>query len=446
MQKRDLTQGPVFSTILTFALPMLLGNLLQQAYNITDTWVVGRFVSADALAGVGSAFSLMNLITAVLLGLSMGSGIVFALHFGAKANAALEKSAANAFWFIGSAAGILTVLPLTFLEDILTAMNIPPEIRGLIRSYLRIVFLGTPAIFLYNYFGAYLRSVGNSLVPLVFLSAATVLNIALDFLLVAGLSLGIPGAAAATVIAQYVSGGGLCLYALCRDGSLRRALSSIRPSFSGIRELAGYSIFTCLQQSMMKLGVLMVQSLVNSFGTTVMAGFASAAKIDEFIYMPAQEYANAFSTFTAQNLGAHRQDRVKKGIICAFATSACYCMVMSVVLRNLAGPLIGIFVAPEEANRAAIIASGVEYLHIEGAFYVGIGMLTLFYGLYRALGKPWFSMVLTVVSLGSRVLLAYGFAPTAGVTAIWWAVPIGWGLADLTGFVFLFLKRKKLLG
>ena len=193
----------------------------------------------------------------------------------------------------------------------------------------------------------------------------------------------------------------------------------------------------------MNLGILMVQGLVNSFGPTIMAAFAAAVKIDSFAYLPVQDFGNAFSTFIAQNYGAKQSGRIRAGLKGAVAASMGFGVVLSALVWVFAAPLMGLFV---EAGEAAVIAEGVLYLHIEGAFYCGIGCLFLLYGLYRALGKPGMSVVLTVISLGTRVALAYLLSATPlGVTGIWWSVPIGWALADAAGLGYYLARRKKLL-
>ena len=202
-------------------------------------------------------------------------------------------------------------------------------------------------------------------------------------------------------------------------------------------------MLTCVQQSVMNLGILMVQGLVNSFGPTVMAAFAAAVKIDAFAYMPVQDFGNAFSTFIAQNYGAREKERIEKGLKGAVVTAIGFSMAVSVLVWVFAGPLMGLFTEPGER---AIVVEGVRYLRIEGGFYAGIGCLFLLYGLYRALGKPGMSVVLTVASLGTRVLLAYllSAVPTIGVVGIWWSVPIGWLLADGIGAAYYFLRRDRL--
>ena len=203
-------------------------------------------------------------------------------------------------------------------------------------------------------------------------------------------------------------------------------------------------MLTCVQQSVMNLGILMVQGLVNSFGTVVMAAFAAAVKIDAFAYMPVQDFGNAFSTFIAQNYGAKESARIRAGLKRAVCISMVFCVVLSVLVCAFAKPLMSVFV---ESGETEVIAEGVRYLRIEGAFYCGIGALFLLYGLYRALGKPGMSVVLTVISLGTRVALAYLLSaiPALGVSGIWWSVPIGWAFADLVGFVYYKFRKKELL-
>ncbi len=440
---RDLTRGSVFASMTWFALPLLMGNIMQQAYNLVDTWVVGRYVGSGALAGVGSAYALMVFLTSILLGLSMGSGIVFSLCYGKQDEEGLKGAVHVSFLFIAAVAGVLTLIPLIALKPLLAALHIPGEIRALTGQYLRIIFCGIPAVFAYNYFSAYLKAIGDSLVPLGFLCLSTVMNILLDLYLVVYAGMGAGGAASATIIAQYASGIGIALYVLKKHPIVREGIKSPCRRAGVLRQIINYSTMTCLQQSVMNLGILMVQGRVNSFGTTVMAAFAAGVKIDAFAYLPAQEYANAFSTFIAQNRGAGRDDRVKAGIRTAAITSFVYCGAASVAMWFLAKPLLTIFI---DGSESAILAEGVRYLHIEGSFYIGIGCLFLYYGLYRALGYPALSLVLTIVSLGTRVILAFTITrlPQIGVAGIWWAVPIGWFLADAVGTLFLIKRGRKL--
>ena len=440
---RDLTKGPVLRTMLRFSLPMILGNLLQQCYNLADTWVVGRYLGSNALAAVGSSFTLMTFLTSILLGLCMGSGAVFSMRFGQKDERALQESVRTSFLLISVLTVILNVLAFVCLDGISIFLQVPDAIWGLMRDYLKIIFCGIAATFLYNFFASSLRAVGNSVVPLWFLAVSAALNIGLDLWFVIGLSRGVGGAAEATVLSQYIAGVGIMIYAVLRCPELR-AKEKFRLRRRSLREIADYSVLTCVQQSVMNLGILMVQGLVNSFGAPIMAAFAAAVKIDAFAYMPVQDFGNAFSTFTAQNYGAGEKDRLRKGLKDALAASVLFSLAVSAVVFSFARPLMGLFVDSAETQ---IIAEGVRYLRIEGAFYFGIGILFLLYGLYRAVGRPGMSVVLTVLSLGTRVVLAYALSafPALGVVGIWWSVPIGWALADIVGILYYVFRKKKLL-
>ena len=439
---QDLTKGPVMKSMLRFAVPMILGNLLQQCYNIADTLIVGRFLGPNALAAVGSSFTLMTFITSILLGLCIGSGAVFSIRFGEKDETGLKEGVFASFVLISGLTLFINVIAFGFLEQIQVFLRVPAQVWTSMREYLVVIFSGIIATFLYNYFASFLRAIGNSVVPLIFLACASVLNIALDLWFVLRLGWGVSGAAQATVISQYVSGIGIAVYALKRYPQIRFQRGQCRIRFSCIKEIAGFSILTCIQQSVMNLGILMVQGLVNSFGPTVMAAFAAAVKIDAFAYMPVQDFGNAFSTFIAQNFGANKEDRIQQGLKGAVILALLFCVVISITVWLFAEPLMKLFV---EAGEVEIIGEGVRYLHIEGAFYCGIGLLFLLYGLYRALGKPGMSVVLTVISLGTRVALSYVLSaiPVFGVVGIWWSIPIGWFLADMIGVGCYLVKKKK---
>ncbi len=441
---RDLTSGPVVRSMLRFAAPMILGNLLQQCYNIADTLIVGRVLGSDALAAVGSAFTLMTFLTSILLGLCMGSGAVFSIRYGRRDEGGLKEGVCASFALIAGLSVVLNIAAFACLDAIRFFLKVSDEnVWTLMREYLAVIFCGIAATFLYNYFASFLRAVGNSVVPLIFLAVSAALNIALDLYFVLVLGSGAAGAAAATVIAQYVSGIGLAAYALVRCPELRGLWKYRRIRWCCIREIAGFSVLTCVQQSVMNLGILMVQGLVNSFGPTVMAAFAAAVKIDAFAYMPVQDFGNAFSTFIAQNYGAGKAERIRRGLKGAVVTALVFSAVISLAVWIFAGPLMKLFV---EAEESGVIAQGVRYLRIEGAFYGGIGCLFLLYGLYRAMERPGMSVVLTIISLGTRVVLAYKLSavPALGVAGIWWSIPIGWFLADAVGAGYYLLRRRQL--
>ncbi len=440
--QRSLTEGGIAKSLIIFSLPMILGNLLQQLYNVADTLIVGQTIGTTALSAVGSSYSLMTLLTSVILGLCMGSGVVFAQFYGAKREDDMKSSIFNACIFILLVSAVINILAFLLLDQFIIWLNIPEQAVEYTREYLQVIFVGITFVSAYNFFACILRSVGNTVVPLIFLAVSAITNIVLDIVFIVSFHMGVAGAAWATVIAQALSAICVAVYFFAKEKQLCPQRQHLHLS----RRLLGFvinnSTLTAIQQSIMNLGILMVQGLVNSFGFSVSAAFAAVVKIDAFAYMPAQDFGNAFSTYIAQNYGAGKPDRIRKGIWTAAKLSIVFCAVASLFVCLLARPLMLLFVKPEEVE---VINIGIQYLHIEGACYVGIGILFLLYGLYRGLARSSMSIVLTVISLGSRVLLAYTLSaiPAIGMVGIWWSVPIGWALADIVGMLYYRLRFRK---
>ena len=386
--KKDLTKGPVTKTMLYFAAPMILGNLLQQGYNIVDTLIVGRFLGADALAAVGSAYSLMTFLNAIMIGLCMGSGTIFSVCFGKQDKQQLKNYVAVSFLWIAAVTILLNIVSLLGVDGILHALKVPSALYGMMRDYVWVIFFGIFFTFLYNYFAFLLRALGNSMVPLCFLGAAAGGNILLDIVFVVIWEQGIRGAAWATVLSQAGAGIGIGIYVCCKERSFFPKRKELTCNWKTLLQVMRHVSAACVQQSVMNFGILMIQGLVNSFGASVMAAFAAAVKI------------------------------------------------VSGIIFGLAPYLMQIFV---DGTETEILAIGTQYLRIEGSFYVGIGILFLLYGYYRGVEKPELSLLLTILSLGTRVLLAYLLAPIdrIGVLGIWWAIPIGWILADSVGLLYL---------
>lgn len=437
----DLTQGNITGKLIKFALPLMLGNILQQCYNIADTLIVGRFVGKDAIAAVGASYTLMIFLTSIILGLSMGAGAFISMEFGKKDYDRMKNGIVIAFALIGGITLLITFAFFAGINNIIRFLQIPSEITRLTKQYLIIIGIGIIATFFYNFFGNGLRAIGNSVMPLVFLGVSAVLNIVLDLIFIVKFNLGVAGAAEATVISQYVSGMGITIYALLKSTHFRIKLKHLKFDINIVKELANLSILTALQQSVMNFGILLVQGLVNSFGTVVMAAFAAAVKIDTLAYSPVQDFGNAVSTFVAQNYGADKHRRIKDGWKQSMIAASIFCVSVSAVVFIFAEKFMGLFVS----DGTEIIKVGAGYLRIEGSFYIGIGILFLLYGFYRAVGKPEMSLILTIISLGTRVVLAYALSviPKIGVIGIWISVPIGWALADMTGL--LYMKKLPLL-
>ena len=295
------------------------------------------------------------------------------------------------------------------MDIIQRLLQTPEVLMGMTREYVSVVFAGIIFVFLYNFFSYLLRAMGNSIVPLIFLAVSSVVNIVLDIWFIVGFDMGVAGAALATVIAQALSGIGIMIYSFIKLPVLHFGKDRIKWNRRRMKEI-----------------------IVNDVATV---------KIDTIAYMPAQEFGNAYSLFVSQNYGAKRHDRIKKGTNISFISSVVFCAVISVLIFVFAENLMQLFVGPFETK---IIYEGVRYLRIEGAMYVGIGVLFLWYGYFRGINKPHISLILTVISLGTRVVLSYTFAPATvlGVTVIWISIPIGWILADLSGYIYYRRVRK----
>ena len=439
--QHDLTTGNITSGLWAFAVPLMLGNVLQQLYNLADTWVVGKCIGNNALAAVGASYTLMIFLTSVIIGLCLGGSAFIAMAYGKKNTEKIKNGIFLSFAFTALITVLLIVLFCAGLDTIIKWLRVPQETVSDMRIYLFYVFMGFFATFIYNYISNLLRGLGNSVVPLFFLALSVVLNIALDILFVAGFQMGIAGAAQATVLAQHISGFGLLIYYWIKYPGLRLHKKDCVWNREDFMEILSLSGFTCLQQSVMNFGILMVQGLVNSFGAVVMAAFAVAVKIDTIAYMPVQDFGNAFSVFVAQNFSAGKKDRIRAGMKSAGISVAVFCAVISTAVCVFAKTLMQIFVSGSDE----VVRTGVQYLRIEGMFYIGIGILFMLYGYYRAVSRPGVSVVLTVISLGTRVLLAYTLSAVSwiGVAGIWGSIPIGWFLADFAGI--LLLKRSRTL-
>jgi len=438
----DLTEGSIPKKLLLFALPLIIGNILQQFYNIVDTIVVGKYLGEDALAAVGSAYTIMILITSIIIGLCMGASVFFSMRFGQKDYGGIRQSFFISFVGIFIVTIALNALAYALLNVLINLMSIPIEIQAMFKEYMLVIFSGIFAVFLYNIFSNLLRAVGNSIIPLVFLAVSAITNVVLDLVFILYCKWGVIGAAAATVIAQYLSGIGIMLYYFIFGSDLRVKKADMKWDKHIVKEISRLSAMTCIQQSIMNLGILMVQGLVNSFGTAVMAAFAAGVKIDTLAYSPVQDFGNAFSSFVAQNYGAEKKERVKKGVTTAGFMLICFCALISLIVCLLASQLMTVFIDAENVN---VITIGVKYLRIEGACYIGIGLLFMLYGYFRAINKPALSIILTVISLGVRVALSYilVYCTNIGEISIWISIPIGWLLADITGIIYGLILNKK---
>ena len=436
----DLTEGKISRSLLLFALPMMAGNLLQQFYNIADTLIVGRVLGSNALAAVGSAYTLMTFLTSIFLGLSMGSGALFSIYKGKNDQDSLRNAIVHAFALIMAVTVLLNVLVYIGIDPILHFLRVPDEVWDGMKAYLLVIFAGIIATSLYNYFSCLLRALGNSTIPLVFLAVSAVLNIGLDLLFVAVLPWGIRGAALATVIAQYVSGIGITLYVLLKCRDLLPSREDLQFNRQILGEIGNLSSMTCVQQSVMNFGILMVQGLVNSFGPVVMAAFAAAVKIDTFAYLPVQDFGNAYSTFIAQNYGAGRNDRIKSGYKAGLVISAIVAVPFILCFFCMPKTMINLFL---DDGGTKAVEIGTTFLRIISPFYVFVGIKIMSDGALRGKGAMQYFMISTFTDLILRVVLAFVLARPYGSTGIWLSWPIGWLVSTVLSVVFARVKVMK---
>lgn len=441
----DLTKGNIGKTLVFFSLPMIAGNILQQMYNVADTVIVGHTIGEEALSAVGSSYSLMVFLTSIIIGLTMGSGAVFAQLIGGGNIKDFKRGMVNSFVFMFIISLIINVVSLFLVDELIVWLNIPTEVVSYAKIYMTIVLYGIIPIYITNYFSAVLRSVGNSMVSLIFIGLSAITNIVLDLVFILKFDMGVGGAAWATVTSQILSAVGTTIYFIVKFKNLMPTKKDFVYAPNLLSYIISNSVLTSVQQSIMNFGILMIQGLVNSFGLVISAAFAIVVKIDAIAYFPAQDFSNAFSIFVSQNFGAKKYDRIKIGFRQALIIASVFCLLASVFVNVFAKQLIGFFI--DTSVHTGVMDAGIQYLRIEGAFYVGIGILFLLYGIYRGLAKPAMSVVLTIISLGTRVVLAYTLAkiPSIGVIGIWWAIPIGWFLADLFGLVYYKKKMVKKL-
>lgn len=423
-QAQDMTVGSPGRKLFSFAVPMVVGNLFQQLYNIVDSVIVGKFVGSSALAAVGASTSITFLFVAIATGLSIGSSVVISQYFGAKRFGQMK----TAIWTILISAFVLSfVLMLVGVfgsVPILRFMNTPGNILKDAASYLQIYFYGIIFLFSYNMLTAVFNALGDSRKPLYFLMFTSALNIGLDMLFVVGFSMGVAGAALATTISQGLSA--VLSFAVLLVKLKKMDIEEESSFFSGqiLATTCRIAVPSMLQQSIVSIGMICVQTLVNSYGEVVMAGYTAATKIDSIAIMPMVNVGSAMSTFTAQNIGAKKPERIKKGIRAALAMTAGIALTVTLILFLFGDVFIGCFVSSN--SDPGVIRVGVEYLRVVSVFYIVMGTMNSFNGILRGAGDVKIFMASTLCNFSCRVLFAYGLSWFIGQQAIWWAIPIGW--------------------
>lgn len=435
MEKDYLIHKKPAQALFIFALPIIIGNLFQQMYTMADSAIVGRFVSEQALAAVGASYSLTNIFICFAIGGGMGASVIVSRYFGAKEYAKMKLAIHTSFISFLSISVVLGIIGLLCSKGIMMLMNTPADVLNMSVEYLNIYFLGLPFLFMYNVLSSMFNALGKSRIPLYFLIFSSVFNVLLDILLVTRFQLGVAGVAWATLIAQGIS-------AVLSFLVFTRELKGLqcgdvrvfdRAEFLSMARIALPSI---LQQSTVSIGMMLVQSVVNSFGTEALAGFSAAMRIESICIVPMAGIGNAVSSYTAQNIGAQKQERVVEGYRVANLMVIVCAAVICLLLECFHRQLIMFFLGAEGTARA--VSTGRDYLIFMGWFFCLIGFKMSVDGLLRGAGDMKMFTVANLVNLSIRVILSVTLAPRFGIAMVWYAVPIGW----LSNWFISFMQYK----
>jgi putative MATE family efflux protein len=419
---RDLSVGKESRLIFQFALPMLVGNVFQQLYNVVDSIVVGKFIGKEALAAVGASFPIIFTLMSMLIGVAIGSTIIIAQYFGAKDMQNVKKAINTLYIFLFFASVFITVVGILFSRQIFQLMNVPAEVIPLAVRYFNVYMLGSVFYFGFNGISAVLRGLGDSKTPLYFMIITTLLNVALALLFVISFGWGVTGAALATVIAQFVTLVMAIVYLNRKHEVVKlnfRKLGFDMDIFKkGIR--IGFPIG--FQQAFVALSMMAMYWLVNRFGTNAAAAYSVAFRIDSFASMPAMNFANALSTFVGQNLGAGKPERVKRGFVSTFYMTSAVSICITILAMAFSDPIMRLF-----TNDAEVIAIGKSYLLIVTGFYVIFSTMFIVGGVMRGAGDTFIPMLITFIALWVvRIPVCYYLSEHTGFTGIWWGIPIAW--------------------
>ena len=435
MDKEYLIHQKPIKALFIFALPMIIGNLFQQFYNMADSVIVGRFVGESALAAVGASFSLTNVFISIAIGGGVGASVITSRYFGSRDYGRMKQSVYTSLLIFLLLSLILGGFGLSLSRQILQLLNTPAAILDMATEYLNIYFLGLPFLFIYNVLSSMFNALGRSRIPLYLLIFSSVFNVVLDIYMVNSLNMGVAGAAWATLIAQGISAV-LSFILFLKELSTYPSKETDIFNFSELKGIAGIALPSILQQSTVSIGMMLVQSVVNSFGVEVLAGYSAASRVESICIVPMAAMGNAMSTFTAQNLGAGSSKRVQQGYMSAIRLVALFALIICFILEIFYPAIMALFLGAEGTVLA--LQTGTGYLRFLGWFFAGIGLKMITDGLLRGAGDMKMFTVANLANLGLRVLIAVLLAPRLGVAMVWYAVPIGW----LANFAISYLEYR----
>ena len=428
-QTIDMTRGNITRLLIAFAVPMLIGNLFQQAYNLGDSMIVGRFLGADALAAVGATGSITFLFFSISNGIGSGCGVLAAQSYGSGDMDRTRRVIANAAYIMFSAALIMSVVSFLAAPTALSLMGTHPDILPDAVLYMRMNCIGVPLVAVYNYTSSMLRAMGDSRTPLYFLIFSCFLNLGLDLLFVRVFPMGVFGAALATIIAQVVSGVGCLMYALRRHPCFSLTKADLQPDRQIIIRSVSIGLPMAFQWSLIAISTTALQTFVNSFGdTNVVAAYTATTRIESLLHQPYGSISAALATFAGQNYGAGNIQRVKAGMKHGLMLSGGYSVLMLLFFQFFSTPLMSLFVREE-----AVIAMGADAMRLTSWFIIFLALIYMSRGVLNGLGDALFALINGVVEVACRISLPLLIAliPGVGYQGIWWTCGLTWGISAL---------------
>lgn len=423
MNKEYLINEKPLKALFLFSIPMIIGNLFQQFYTMADSIVVGRYVSENALAAVGASYSLTNVFICIAVGGGAGASVLTGHNFGAREYSKMKQSISTTLITFLFLSIILAITGLIFGRNIMSLLNTPDNILDIATDYLNIYFLGLPFLFMYNLLSALFNALGRSKIPLYLLIFSSVFNIVLDVYLVRNLNMGVVGVAWATFIAQGISAIISFIIFLYELKSYKGKADNIF-SANDLGSISKVALPSILQQSTVSIGMMLVQSVVNSFGAEMLAGFSAAMRVESICVVPMAALGNAMSSYTAQNIGSGKLHRVKKGYHTVNFLVICFGIIICLNLQLLYTPIINMFLGNEGTQLA--LQTGTGYLKFMSWFFPLIGFKMAADGLLRGAADMTMFTLANLANLTFRVLFAVIMAPHFGIAMVWYAVPIGW--------------------
>ena len=439
-----MTEGSIAGQLFSYALPLIAGNVFQLTYNVVDSVIVGRFIGTDTLAAVGTAGPVMNLFILGISGVSMGASVIMSRFFGAGKMGELKREMGTVVVFGLYFSVLLALAGAAGAKLLLAALQVPEEILELSAVYLRLIFIGMPFTYFYNAYSSALKSVGDSRTPLYFLVLSTVLNAGLDLVLIGLLGFGIVCSAFTTVLAQAVSAVGCILYVKRRVSILHVPIRELHADRGLLGETLRYGGVTALQQACQPIGNLLIQGAVNGMGVSVMAAFNAVTKIDDYALVPERNISNAMTTFIAQNGGAGKKERIRRGFATGMWMEAAYGVAACAAVVLIRRPVMELCVGRGET---AVIEQGAGYLGLMAFFYILPGLTNGIQGFYRGMGMMKMTLAGTALQTGLRVIFVYLLSGRMGIRSFAVSCAIGWcAMLLLEGLYYQAVMKKRLAG